>query len=48
MKKSIPIGPLVIDGRISNPVKPVDIQQMIEQGLSFWAELDRKAQRIKR
>lgn len=48
MKRSIPIGPLVIDKHAGDSVKPVDIQQMIEQGLSFWAELDRKAQRIKR
>lgn len=38
-----PIGPLAIDGHVSNPVKPVDIQQMIEHGLDFFAELDRKA-----
>lgn len=48
MKKSIPIAPLALDGRVSKPVIPIDVQQMIEQGLSFWAELDRKAQRIKR
>lgn len=43
MKKFIPIGPLAIDGHVSNPVKPVDIQQMIEHVLDFFAELDRKA-----
>ncbi len=43
MKKLIPIGPLAIDGRISNPVKSVDIRQMIVQRFDFWAELDRKA-----
>lgn len=50
MKKSIPIGPLALDGRVSNPVNPVGIQLMMEQGLSlsFWEELDRKTQRIKR
>lgn len=47
IKKTIPIGPLVINEHTGNSVKPVDIQQMIEHGLSFWAELDRKAQRIK-
>lgn len=49
-KKSIPIAPLALDGRVSNPVNPVDFRQMMEQGLSlsFWEELDRKAQRIKR
>lgn len=46
IKKFIPIGPLAIDGHVSNPVKPVDIQQMIEQGLDFWAEIDRKATKL--
>lgn len=46
IKKIIPIGPLAIDGRVSNPVKPVDIQQMIEKGLNYWAELDRKATKL--
>ena len=41
-----PIGPLAIDGHVSNSIKPVDIQQMIEQGLDFWAELDRKATKL--
>lgn len=48
IKKAIPIiCPLVTDEHAGNFVKPVAIQQMIEQGLSSWAELDRKAQRIK-
>lgn len=46
MKKFIPIGPLAIDGHVSNPVKPVDIQQMIEHVLDFFAELDRKATKL--
>ena len=41
-----PIGPLAIDGHVSNPVKPVDIQQMIEQTLDFWEEHDRNMTRL--
>lgn len=46
MKKIIPISHLAIDGHAENLVNPVDIQQMIEQALDFWNELDRNMARL--
>lgn len=46
IKKEIHIGPLAVDEHSSNSVNPVDIQQMIEQALDFWNELDRNMARL--
>lgn len=46
MKKIIPISHLAIDRHEENLVNPVDIQQMIEQALDFWNELDRNMARL--
>lgn len=46
IKKVIHIGPLAVDEHSSNSVKPVDIQQMIEQTLDFWEEHDRNMTRL--